>query len=135
MSGGAEASQISEAAMVALPAARIAERQGEVKPPSQTTGKPAAEWRQKQHRQRGRQQRDARHFPGPVERSGKEQRQVDEHGPIAKLDGGEQRANPRHRRCCEYTGIEHRTRTAPLLQNEQQRGHGAAGEAGGSNCQ
>jgi hypothetical protein len=104
-------------------------------PPSPLRNKAAADQWYHEHRQRRGKQCDTCHLYAHEERGAQEQRQVDEHGPIAKLDGGEQRANPRHRRCCEYTGIEHRTRTAPLLQNEQQRRHGAAGEAGGSNCQ
>ena len=97
-----------------------AKRNDEEAPPSPPRNKAAADQRYQQHRQRRRKQRDTCHLHADEEPGAQEQRQVDEDGPVAELDGSEQRADPGHCRCCEYAGIEHRTRTAPLLQNEQQ---------------
>ena len=54
-----------------------------------------------------------------------------QHGPVAELDGGQQRANSGHGPRCEYTGIEQWTQTPPLVPAKKDRSRGAPHQAGG----
>ena len=69
------------------------------------------------------------------DRRTQEKRKIDQHGPVAELEGGQQRGDPGHGRGREQAGIEHRARTAPLLPDKQGRRCRTANEAGGSEDQ
>ena len=96
---------------------------------------PAADQRYQQHRQRRCQQGRTGPLHTDVDRRTQEKRKIDQHGPVAELEGGQQRGDPGHGRGREHAGIEHRARTAPLLPDEQDRRCRTANEAGGSEDQ
>jgi hypothetical protein len=101
-------------------------------PPSPVRREAPADQRHQQHRQRRGKQGSAGHLHADVERRPQEKREIDQHGPVAELDGGQQRGDPGYGRRREHTGIEHGVRTAPLLPKEHGRRRCAANEASGS---
>lgn len=95
----------------------------------------AADQRDQQHRQRRCQQGRTGPLHADVDRRTQEKRKIEQHSPVAELEGGQQSVNPGHGRGREHPGIKHGARTAPLLPDKQDRRCLAANEAGGSEDQ
>ena len=83
-----------------------------------------------------RQRRGQQDRTGPLhadmDRRTQEKRKIDQHGPVAELEGGQQRGDPGHGRGREHARVEHWARTAPLLPDKQDCRCRTANDAGGS---